>query len=492
MLQKSTMLTILAVVLAVSVGYCAFALWHSINALSEPTDGLIFWLVSSLISFIGLIVVLSAKKMHHLNVSWKKLKHNVNIDPLTGLPNQQKLLKDLENTSHPNLAFLKITDFNSILNTYGPAITDDLIRQIASRLANYEHDQLKKSSAYYVQPGIFAIVEDQNTSIEQIASITGDILKTLMSVKYQVGFGEYVAINITVGAVRQKQDAYILANMALQEALNKKQQFYLIDQNTSQLPERYKQELKETQMLLQAIRERRVTAYFQPIIATKSMTVDKYECLARLIDDEGEVILMPGKFMPLAHRANVYYLLSQIMIKKAVEFALTNNVIVAVNISITDINNKNTCEYIFKKIKKTGVGHLLHFELLENEVIVDTQMITGFILALQSLGCQVGMDDLGKGYSNIERLFKLPIDFVKIDRTIMENISHNSELRHLAAGMVTLAKRKKLEVVAEYCSDAEVVDIAIKLGVDYLQGFYFGKPQPNVIKEHNFAQAMEG
>lgn len=439
----------------------------------------------ALVSLIGFWLFQTAKEQ------WIGMLKGVNRDPLTGLPNQQKLLRDLQRSQNTNLAFMKITNYNNILNSYGPAVTDDVMKQFAAVLVHFEHELSQKMEHYYIQPGLFATLEDQIISYEHIALMTKALVKKLMSTKYQVGNDESIAINVTVGAVRQNDDAYILANMALQEAETKKMQFYLIDKGESQLPNTYKKELSLTQSLLQGIHERRIVAYFQPIFSAKSMGVTKYECLSRLIDDKGDVMLMPNEFMPLAHRANVYYLISQIMIKQAIEFAQMHQVVVTLNFSVTDINNKRTCEYLFYKIKQSGIGHLLHFELLENEVIVDSEQIASFINQLHELGCQVGMDDLGKGYSNIERLFSLPIDFVKIDRTIMENVSQNKEMRKLVKNVVRLAQTRKLEVIAEYCSNREITELAIKLGVDYLQGFHLGMPQPDLFEQKSMLQAQQ-
>ena len=388
---------------------------------------------------------------------------------MTGLPNQQKLVQDLEHSKHTNLAFIKLHHYNSILNTYGPAVTDDVVRQLAAVLAQFDHPMLAKPSYYYIHSGIFAILEDQESEYERIETITKAVVMKIITTKYKVGDGKYMNINVTVGAVRQNKDAFMLANMALQEAEAKKLQFYLIDQQQSVLPETYKRELVMTQELLKGINERRIVAFYQPIFNANNMTIEKYECLSRLVDHVGEVLLMPNEFMPLAHRANVYYLISQIMIKQAIDFAKLHEVVVTINISISDINNKRTCDYLFAKIKKSGVGHLIQFELLENEAIFEPDLILEIIEKLHELGCQFGMDDLGKGHSNIERLIKLPIDFVKIDRTIMENVLQNQEMQNLARGIVELAHKKDLEVVAEYCSDAELTAMAVDLGVDYLQ-----------------------
>jgi EAL domain-containing protein (putative c-di-GMP-specific phosphodiesterase class I)/GGDEF domain-containing protein len=414
---------------------------------------------------------------------WIRIIRQANIDFLTGLPNQYKLIKDLKHSEYTNLAFMKFHNYNSILSTYGPAIADGVVKQVAAVLASFRHPIMKKSSCYYIQQAVFAVLEDQQASYEQIAELTKAIVKKIMSTKYQVGDNEYIALNITVGAVRQNEDAFTLANMALQEAENKKLQFYLIDQSQSMIPETYKRDLALTQSLLLGIQERRLVAYYQPIYSAKKQSIKKYECLARLLDNQHQVEMMPNAFLPLAHRANLYYLITRIIISQAVSFAKQNQVVVTINIGMTDINNKRTCDYIYNKVKNSGMGHLIQFELLENEAILESDSIVRFINKVHELGCQVGMDDLGKGYSNIERLINLPIDFVKIDRSIMENVTQNLEMQNVARGIVKLAHKKGLQVVAEFCADAQITSLAKDLGVDYLQGHYLGKPAPNLVQD---------
>ncbi|MEZ5471044.1 MAG: GGDEF domain-containing phosphodiesterase [Marinicella sp.] len=382
----------------------------------------------------------------------------------------------MKHSEHTNLALLKFHNYNQILCTYGPAITDGVVKQVAAVLTSFNHPLMKKSSCYYIQPGVFAVLEDQRASYEQIAEITKTIVNKIISTPYQVGESDFISLNITIGAVRQNKDAFTLANMALQEAENNKMQFYVIDKSKSMIPETYKRDLALTQSLLQGIQERRLVAYFQPIFSRDKQTVAKYECLARLLDHHQQIEMMPNVFMPLAHHANIYYQITRVMVSQAVKFASKHQVVVTINISMTDIDNKRTCEYIYEKIKSSGVGHLIQFELLENEAIIEPYNIEKFINKVHELGCQVGMDDLGNGYSNIERLINLPIDFVKIDRSIMENVTHNLEMQNVARGIVKLAHKKGLQVVAEYCADINITTLAKDFGADYFQGHYLGKP----------------
>ncbi len=462
-------------------GILHFFLNHQTN--QTAITQVLLWNALLIFSLAMLIYLIHVVVYQIRRKRWLGIIRQADFDYLTGLPNQHKLLKDLNQSLHTNLAFFKFNNYNSILNSYGPAVTDDVIRQVAAVLTSFDHPLLKKPSRYYIQQAVFAVLEDQDTNYETIATVTKAIVKKIMSTQYQVGDGEFIVLNITVGGVRQNKDAFMLANMALQEAESKKLEFYLIDQQHSTLPDIYKKDLAMTQVLFQGIQQRRLIGYFQPIFSAVDKSIQKYECLSRLVGEDGEVILMPNDFMPLAHRANLYYLITQIMIKHTIHFAKENQVTVSMNISISDINNHRTCSYLYKKIKESEVGHLLQFELLENEAIMDSESIVEFINKLHALGCQVGMDDLGKGYSNIERLINLPIDFVKIDRSIMENVTHNLEMQNLAKGIVKLAQKKGMEVVAEYCADASLTALAVELGVNYLQGFYLGKPGPGLVSE---------
>ncbi|MGJ8664522.1 MAG: GGDEF domain-containing protein, partial [Marinicella sp.] len=168
---------------------------------------LLLWLFLLMALLVGISYCIFQWRFKHLKSRWMQLIKKARIDELTGLPNQQQLLRDLDGVKHTNLAFLKIHNFNSILNNYGPAVTDNVIRQVSAVLSNFEHPLLKKPSCYHLQPAVFAILEDQEISYEGIAAITKSLVKSIITTPYQVNEGEYVSVNLTTGAVRQNQDA---------------------------------------------------------------------------------------------------------------------------------------------------------------------------------------------------------------------------------------------------------------------------------------------
>jgi EAL domain-containing protein (putative c-di-GMP-specific phosphodiesterase class I) len=430
-----------------------------------------------------ILLVLSPLIISYKNkykAEWKNKIRNSNKDPITGIPNQQQLLIDIEKSTNPNLAFIKIMNYNGFINQYGPAVTDNIVKQFSTVLSSFEDPRLVKDSIYRVQQSTFAILEDQDICLEDISDITGKIVKSLVTYNYMIGENEFIKLNLTVGSVRQKKDAFTLANMALSEAIEKQIPYFLIDKGEKFLPETYKRDLELVKQLHLAFLENRLIPFFQPIFDAKSLEVVKYESLARIVDENNIPMIPPNVFIALANREKLNYKITRIILNESIKFALRNNVVVSVNLSITDINNEKTREFIYASIKNSGASYLLQFELLENEAIVDSEMLLQFIKKIQKLGSKIGMDDLGKGYSNIERLMNLPIDFVKLDRSIMEHITDNLEIQNLTKGIIKLAHKKNLSVTAEFCSNKVITDMAILLGADYLQGFYFSEASPDV------------
>jgi len=436
-------------------------------------------LVAFLLSIILLPILMLIINLE-IKQQGKNIVKNSNTDSITGIPNQYQLIKNLENTTSPNLAFIKILNYNSIINQYGPAVTDDITKQFSTILNGYEDSRLKNPSVYRVQQSTFAILEDQEISFAGIADITGKIVKSLMIFDYMVGEDEFIKVKVTVGAVRQKKDAFTLANMALSEAIEKQLPYYFINNGEKDLPETYKKDLENIRKIHTALNEDRLVPFFQPIFNAKTLRVEKYESLARIVDEYNAPMILPNVFLPLVNREKLNYKITRIILEKSIEFAKTNNVVVSINLGVPDINNETTREYIYSSIKNSGLSHLLEFELLENEAIVDSETVLKFFKKIKNLGSKIGMDDLGKGYSNIERLINLPVDFVKIDRSIIEHITDNLEIQNLTKGIIKLAHKKKLKVTAEYCKNKAITDMAIMLGVDTLQGHYFAEASPNI------------
>jgi len=400
-----------------------------------------------------------------------------NTDWVTGLANKQQLLTDLESVQHPNLGFVKIVNYQALVSRHGPIITDGIIKKAAEFLADFNDPRLLKKTAYRIESDVFALLEDQDISHQEIGDVITKVIKQVMGYQYPVGDDMTAQLHVIVGGVNYKQDAYVLANMALQEAELKGLPYYFIDKNIGNLPHNYLADAKSIHELKQALDNGDIVPHYQPIFCARSRRVVKYECLARWVDDQGKVLKYPDDFLALAHRSHVYHKVTRCILNQAIDFAHQQDASVAVNISVADVRNKKTRTFICEAIKASGIADRVYIELLENEHINEEQIVIEFIEQLQELGAKVGLDDLGKGYSNIERFINLPINFVKIDRSIMENLQKNKNMQKMAKSIIALAHQQGLKVTAEFCADEQITEMAIKLGADFLQGFHLGRPQ---------------
>ena len=129
------------------------------------------------------------------------------------------------------------------------------------------------------------------------------------------------------------------------------------------------------------------------------------------------------------------------------------------------------------KILNKEEAKLLHFELLETEEIEDFTLAKRFIDDVKSYGCKVGVDDFGAGYSNFNMLNELEVDFVKIDGSLIKEISTNENQELIVDTISQYTKKTHLETIAEFVSSEDIYNKINKLGISHAQGYYFAEPK---------------
>jgi len=461
---------------------------QQIKALSSSSalKALLAWL------FFGLIVLpmiwnYIRSVLREAQLEIERLYH----DPLTGLPNRYKLIDDLKTSRHPKLAILSFDKFHEVNAAYGVAVGDQVLIRFAQRLQDLTHPQIESHSVYRLHGDTFGFLVDQSISYNDTKRVLLKLLDDL-SQHFYVGHTE-IKLTITIGAVTNVSDPLELAEMAFFKACETNQQIITYD-NEVLLPEIYQQTIESTTNLQQAIDEKRLVPYFMPIVNIKSGEVEKHECLARIIDENGTVIGMPDEFLPLAHRAKLYPLITRTILNHAIEMIRETRQRLTLNISTTDINDPRTNQYLLRRIKATETGPYLDIEILETEHIDDYDTTKLFFQRLKSIGCRIGIDDLGRDYSNYERLINLPFDFIKIDRTIIEHIEEHPEASRLTRELLKLASEHQMETIAEYCYSQDILDIVKELGFDCAQGTHIGAAasQPVLSTNNNLKLTSHG
>jgi len=414
-----------------------------------------------------LLQVMSQSLLYH------ELK-DLYIDNLTHLPNRNKLKKDLENKNIQLMALLDIDEFSTINDLFGEKNGDIILYELANTLKNFFKDS--KFSIYRMDADKFAILsldEELNTSAfyNLCVAFADKIEKDSLFIN-----DDEIDINITIGIAKgDGERAYKYSQRVINYARAKLQRIMIYNESFN-IQQSFEENIKWVKQVKVGFRDNLFKAYFQCIVDTRTEEVYKYEALIRYITKEGKEIA-PINFLDVAKRTKLYPNIIKIIINDSFELIKNKKKRVSVNISFDDIANDETTAFIYEILEKNKeYTDLLEFEILESEEISDFNQVTKFISNVRKFNCTVGVDDFGAGYSNFNLLTLLDIDFVKIDGSLIENITTSKDLEIIVSTIANFSKEFKVKTVAEYVSSEEIYKKIKELGIDYCQGYYFEKP----------------
>ena len=136
--------------------------------------------------------------------------------------------------------------------------------------------------------------------------------------------------------------------------------------------------------------------------------------------------------------------------------------------------------YLISLIDHHRVGSRLILELLESEEILASEKFLPFVRDMKALGVRFALDDFGSGYSNFAFVFKIAPSFIKIDGSLVKNITHDKSAYSVVQAIVAFAKEVDAEVIAEFVENKEIVDVLQNCGIHLMQGYYFSIPSANL------------
>jgi EAL domain-containing protein (putative c-di-GMP-specific phosphodiesterase class I) len=253
--------------------------------------------------------------------------------------------------------------------------------------------------------------------------------------------------------------------------------FAAIEQN------KVKENMKTISMINVAISQQKIISYFQPIIDNNTKEIVKYESLVRLID-ENDKVLSPFFFLETAKKSNQYLKITNIVLEHSFTMLKNCNYDISINLSAIDIEQKSTRNKVLELLEQNkDLASRVVFELLEDESVKDLKIVKQFISKVKSYGVKIAIDDFGAGYSNYERLLEYQPDILKIDGCLIRDIATNSYSHSVVKSIVTFAKEQNIQTIAEFIENETIFDVVKSLGVDFSQGYYFGKPEDiNLLK----------
>lgn len=235
--------------------------------------------------------------------------------------------------------------------------------------------------------------------------------------------------------------------------------------------------LRWTAQIDQAIREDRLEVHAQAIVDLSTRRTVDHELLLRMRDDAGD-LLMPYEFLPAAETYGLVTKLDRWVIEEAIACVVAGCP-VHVNLSSHSIADEEVLELLTTRIAHTGADpSMLTVELTETALLEHPARASAFATTLRDIGCHIALDDFGAGYNSFARIKGIPADVIKIDRQFAAEVVDDAASESVVKAVLSFAAELGQTVIAEGVEDEHVARHLRQLGVQYAQGYYFGKPEP--------------
>jgi len=414
----------------------------------------------------------------------REMKEKLFIDTVTNLPTRLKLFHDIdehrENSLFPKatLIYIGIDNFDTLNEFFGVDAGTIILKRVADWLKN--DLPVSQAKLYKIDFNHFAIFVPRFMTQEKLKEYL-QALTTRIS-KEEFSFQDSIFnIELTAGVARGSENLPKNAYLALKEAEKIKKSYKIYDEKDNH-QERFLHNIKINKMLKEAILEHRIEPFFQPIFNIKTNEIEKYESLMR-IRREDNTYATPGEFLEIAKTSKMYTELSRMMIKKCFMQLQKVRYPITINIGVEDILEPRVSQFILRNLKKHRFGEYITFEIVESESISNEIKVTNFIKKVKSYGCQIAIDDFGSGFSNFGQLLSLDADYIKIDGSLIRDITKNKDSEIMTRSIISMAKELNMKTVAEFVSSKAIFEKVKSLGIDYAQGYFIDRADPLLLKE---------
>lgn len=446
------------------------------------------WVLFTLffISFIIIIFIFIKyiKSHNSVIVASNQLKHSLSHDRLTNFYNRNAFSEDILEINNPYIILININAFKHINDIYGNDIGDALLQKLANFLENtLIHTPNKR--LYRLGGDDFAIVLE-NTQRLHVLQLAEAITEQIEDHTFII---ETIKFNITVKtAINDIYPILENADLALKEIKKDNTTSVVEYSQKLDLKKKIEKNLETITLIKNAIKNDKILPYFQPIINLQTLQIEKYEALVRLIDKDGNV-LTPYYFLDIASKTEYYQDITRIMAQKTMEVARKYpNMRFSINISMQDLTNEYIDDVLFNVLDSDlETASRIDIELLESEHLTDIKIVQNFIRRVHSYGSQVLIDDFGSGYSNFSYLSSLDINIIKIDGSIVKEITTDTKKLHILKSIHKFTSGMQMQNVAEFVETEEEALLLRENGIEYAQGYYFSKPLPTPLQEIEFS-----
>ena len=421
-----------------------------------------------------------------------KLEHQSLHDSLTGLPNRALLLDRIEGAlaranrtgNKVALLFIDLDRFKAVNDSLGHEAGDGVLLGVAERVPSALRggDTLARLSG----DEFVVLCEDvhDNAAITAVADrILYQLSRPFLVAGTEAHISGSIGVAITAGDPIPAEALLADADLAMYRAKERGRGVSeLFDEG---LRARVTERLATERALRTAIEDDELIAYYQPLVDITKATVSGVEALVRWRHPQRGVLL-PGEFVPLAEDSALISRIGEWMLHESCrQLRLWRDTLpqapewVAVNLSVKELEQPGLIAMIAGALEQNEVPPTcLMIEITESAVMHDTQAVIRKLWELKEMGVRLAIDDFGTGFSSLDRLRRMPVESLKIDRSFIGDMDVTTGGTALVAAIIAMSHSLGLSVAAEGVETVEQLLELRRLGCDEAQGFLLAKPQP--------------
>lgn len=428
-----------------------------------------------------------------------RLKYLVVHDELTSLLNRQnferrlRLVLKRNNRLHQDggLLFIDVDLFSLVNELEGFDVGDRLLVEIVAII-----NKLTNQGDLFARIGSdeFCLFLD-NRSAAEIVRFAEKIRKDIYEARFFIGDACYcTSVSIGISGQNTRKAVYHPGEM-----ISRARQACIIAKESGRnMIKEYNEEHARVQerdrdiywvpLIRNALVEGKLFLVYQPIVDLASGDISHYEALIRMRGLDNEII-SPIDFIPVAERIGLIHRIDLWVIEQGIDFLAAlpskmSKISLAINLSSVAFQDSSLLPTIKEKLELSWVdAERITFEITETVAVDKVEKTRELITKIRALGCKFALDDFGAGFCSFNYLKSFPVDYIKIDGQFIRNLVNDDTDQVLVKSMVEVAKKLGKKTIAEYVETPDAIHKLREIGIDFGQGYLFGKPQMKLLSK---------
>lgn len=458
----------------------------------DPQSGLWFevkfsdltWIDGSAVSVCTIMDITQKKK------NQQKIEYQANNDFLTGIYNRMKCEADLrtilkqavEEDIKGAVMFLDLDDFKHINDGLGHQYGDVLLQQIAAGLQSVPG---LRGHCYRMGGDEFLVIVPPN-QYSNLDRIVDNVIAMFNKPWYLMGTEYFCTMSMGIATFPDNScevhELVKMADTAMYDAKKSGKNRYSFYDSKKDVNTIKRLDIENNMRQAIATQIQEFIVFFQPVVDIETRKCVSCEALVRW-DSKTLGFMGPGDFVPLAEYLGLITDIGDYVLEEACKQCKLWNDMgykdfhINVNLSVVQLLQKDVVKNVREIFDRTGVNPCnIVLEITESFAINDMDRVMKIIDGLKELGPEIALDDFGTGYSSLNYIKQLPLNIIKVDKTFIDDIVEDEYAQAFIKLIVDLSKTIGTEIVVEGIEDIHQFQLLKEIGVDYIQGYFFGKP----------------